>query len=197
MPMSDAESHFEDIVVRAWRNYLKAETDLNHVRSNGDESAILEATKELVLTARTACIELHQFADTIATQSEDRPRWLPADVQKAGGVRRAISEHCRMLGRAVPSADLEILHDIADAFKHSVLTRAPKGRDHWVRSSKCHIIVSSRWDEAVWDQARWDEIDHLVIVLETGDRRSLTGILQNVIDAWSSLLRQELPDFSE
>ena len=194
--MSDIETHFEDIVVRAWRNYLKAEDALSGAIKNGGTVEINEAKKEVVLSGRSASIEMHQFADTIAAQTENLPEWLPEGVRTVDGVRKAVSEHCKMLRNIAPWADVDLLHDIADAFKHSILTNPRKGREHWVKTAKCSVVISTGYGELGYGEGKESGSDQVIIRLENGRCRALSSILQNVIDAWRTFMGQELPDFN-
>lgn len=194
--MSDIESHFEDIVVRSWRNYLAFEAALSNAQATGDESLAEEARKEVALAARSACIEMHQFTDTIAAQTEDLPAWLPEGIRTLDGIRDSVSERCTMLRNGTPSADVHLLHDIADAFKHSVLTRPRKGREHWVKTAKCSVIISTGYGELSYSEGKQSGRDQVIIKLENGQSRALSSILQNVIDAWRTFMGQELPYFN-
>jgi hypothetical protein len=194
--MSEIESKFEDIVVRSWRNYLKAEATLSRAHEASDANLINEARKEVVLSARTACIEVHQFSDTVKAQVANPPPWLPEGVKSLVEIREAVSRHCRMLRQDEPCADVDVLHDIADAFKHAILTQPRKGRDHWVKTSKCSVVIASGFGELAFGEGKFGGTEQLIVRLETGKSRALSSVLQNVIDAWRTFMGQELPDFN-
>jgi hypothetical protein len=195
--MSEIESHFEDIVVRSWVNYIKCEKALSRAHAEGDTVEVDEARKEVVLSARSACIEMHQFVDTICAQKADPPAWLPEDVKTLDEIRRAVSGHCRMLRQNELCADVDVLHDIADAFKHSILIRPRKGREHWVKNSKCSVVIASGFGELRFGEGKFGGVQQLIVRLDNGQSRALSSVLQNVIDAWRRFMGQELPDFSE
>lgn len=194
--MSDIETDFEDIVVRAWRNYLAFEGALSSAHATGDASLIDEARKEVVLSARTACIEIHQFSDTVKAQAANPPQWLPGGVKSLVEIREAVSGHCRMLRQDEACADFDVLHDIADAFKHAILTQPRKDREHWVKTSKCSVVIASGFGELAFGEGKFGGTEQLIVRLETGKSRALSSVLQNVIDAWRTFMGQELPDFN-
>lgn len=195
--MSEIESHFEDIVVRSWRNYIECEYALSRAHQEGDTVAIDEARKAVALSARSACIEMHQYTDTIAAQTVDRPAWLPKGISALDGLRDSVSKRCMMLRNGTPCADVHLLHDIADAFKHSILTRHRKGREHLVKTANCSVVIGTGYGELGYGEGKQSGLEQVIIRLENGQSRALSSVLQNVIDAWRTFMGQELPDFSE
>jgi hypothetical protein len=76
--------HLNNIIRPALRDYLSAESALNDAHRSKDADSIETARKAVMRTARTAAIELHQFADFVANE--------PAPVIfRSGGVVRFLS----------------------------------------------------------------------------------------------------------
>ena len=60
------------------------------------------------------------------------------------------------------------------------------------------VSISIGWDQARWDEGKWDSPEQVIIITtKDGDKRALWSVLQNVFDAWITLLGEPLPPISQ
>ncbi len=78
--------------------------------------------------------------------------------------------------------DFGLVWDIHDGNKHWTLDRG----NRQVTSAEQTGYVPSSWDTSAWDTTPWDGA--IIIELDDGSRRNLTGVLANVIAMWERLL---------
>jgi len=52
------------------------------------------------------------------------------------------------------------------------------------------------WD-SVRGEGKYGGVEQIIITSKTGSRRALSSVLQNVFDAWTTLLGKPLPPISE
>lgn len=173
-----ATSFFELIVEPALAEYDDAEEVLTQATVHGIGNA--DAARALVLRrARTASIELHQFADRVLAEAptcfqgskvSDVRAWL-----KAGFVRRANGQ---------PVDDLAVLHDAADVFKHAQLTR----QSWYLKTDRAVIRTATGFGQLSWGEGKFGEIEQVIVELLDGRPRALSHVLWTVRDAWAAAM---------
>lgn len=183
------EQHFVEIVIPAWQAYLRAEDELSRaiVEKRDSERAQFDALRE----GGAAVFYLHHFADIVAAE---RPQFLPADVRSVAQIQQWLAANCRMLRTATPSTDVSLLGDIADALKHSHLTRRLEERD--VATRDAVVVIGSGFGTLGFGEGKFGGIDQVLILANSGTR-PLTSVLQNVIDAWRTAMGWTMPEIGK
>jgi hypothetical protein len=139
------------------------------------------------LAARQAVDVLHHLTDFVL--KEPTPSLRFADN---AGVRAAAEAKCFFLRTGNPVADVSFLRDIADAFKH----HRPDRPSATVASSTDIAPLSLGFGEARFGEGKFGGVEQFMVTKKDGDRRALSSVLQNVFDAWMTLLGQPLPAIS-
>jgi hypothetical protein len=91
-------------------------------------------------------------------------------------------------GAHVP--DVKLCGDVADALKHAILTRNLDARH--IRENDAVIALSTDYGQLSFGEGKYGGIQQ-VIVLASSGTRALSGVLQNVVDAWRRAAGLELP----
>jgi hypothetical protein len=178
-----------DGVVRpALRKYLVAERALTDAVLSHDAVAIDAAREDVTLAARQAAVELHHLTDFVLKEPSASLRF--ADI---AGVRSAVEAKCVFLRTGNPVADVSFLRDIADALKH----HRPDRASATVASSTDIAPLSFGFGEGRFGEGKYGGGEQFIVTKKDGDRRALSSVLQNVFDAWMTLLGQPLPPISE
>jgi hypothetical protein len=143
-----------------------------------------------MLAARSAVDVLHHLSDFVLKEPvPDLPSF--ADV---GDVRAAVRPHCIFLRNAkVPTDDIGLLRDVAEAFKH----HKPDRHNLTVESSKDIITLGSGWGEMRMSEGKYGGGEQVLVIRRGGEKRVLSSILQNAFDAWLTYLRQPLSKINE
>jgi hypothetical protein len=94
----------------------------------------------------------------------------------------------RFSPHANPVADISLLRDVADALKH----HRPDRPSATVLASTDVATVSMGFGQMRFGEGKFDGVEQVVITKKDGDMRALTSVLQNVFDAWMTLLGQPL-----
>ncbi|MCB2047748.1 MAG: hypothetical protein KDE32_05910 [Novosphingobium sp.] len=172
--MTDTARQFFDRVVEpAIFEYNEAEVALTEALS-GSAEKIDDAREMALRRACSAAVELHQFADRVLSVS---PNWSHGDNLK--GLRTWLSDtHVRRVN-GEPVEDLEILHDVADAFKHAKLTRHCKQ----VQSDRAVVFLATGYGELSSGEGKYGGVEQVVVRLKNGDLRALSSVLWTVRDA--------------
>lgn len=180
--------HIDGIVRPALRKYVVTERELTDAVKSHNAIAIDVARENVVLAARQAAVELHHLEDFVFREPSSSLHFadLPA-------VRSAVATECVFLRTTKPVADVGRLRDIAEAFKHHRLNR-PSAT---VTSSTDTAPVSLGFGELGYSEGKYGGIEQFVVTTHNSDRRALSSVLQNVFDAWMTLLGQPLPPISE
>lgn len=120
----------------------------------------------------------------------ERPSWAP--VVKLAELRAWLQrEHCRFLrGGAVD--DVDLLGDVADAFKHVRLDHAPRGRQRLVTESGAVVRLATGWSQLRYGEGKFGGTEQVVIQRVDGSWRALSSVLQNVRDAWTLAMGGDL-----
>ena len=172
--MSDPTTDFFEVIVRsAIEEYEDAEKRLTAAVAAGDEAA-LGAARQLVLRrGRTAAIELHQFADQVHA---DKPAWGPT-CATPNAVRKWLKDNwCANPNSLI---DFDVLHAVADAFKHAVLTQG----EPLFRSDEVIVTTSMGYGEGRYGVGKWGGTDQLTIEIP-GLETPMSTALQVVSQAW-------------
>ena len=180
--------HWINIVEAGWQEYLLAESSL--AEGEADESLGPAAYRTLRLGA-SAAIFLHHFAE-VAVRA--RPDFLQETKFDLANIRQLVSQKCCMSRTDTPSADLALLEDVADSLKHAVLTRRVAQRR--VQQNDQVLVIASGYAELPFGEGKYGGTDQVIVRAKTG-HRALSGVLQNVSDAWLSTFGWELPGMGE
>jgi hypothetical protein len=141
----------------------------------------------VTLAARQAADVLHHLSDFVL--NEPSPTLAFAKLED---VRSAVDAKCVFLRTSTPVADVGLLRDVAEAFKHHRLDR-PSAT---IAVSTDVVPVGSGWGQMRWGEGKFGGAEQVVITTKDGDKRALSSVLQNVFDAWMTLLGQPLPPIS-
>src|SRR6267142_279731 len=180
--------HLENVVRPALRDYLSAEMVLNDAHRSNAADAIEVARKAVMRAARIAAVELHQFADLVA--NEPTPELPP--FKNAEAARFAVKPHCVYIRTATLIDDVHLLGDVADAFKHHKLDR----KTATITGAKAVVTLGSGYGEMHFGEGKYGGAEQVLVIQKSGGKRALSSILQNVFDAWMTLLKQPLPPVS-
>src|SRR5258706_3856 len=175
--------HVASVVRPALRKYLTAEGALTDALESKNPSAVTAARQDVMLAARQAVDVLHHLSDFVL--NEPSPTLAFAKVEE---VRSEVEARCVFLRTAKPVADVGLLRDVADAFKH----HRPERTSATVEVSTDVVPISIGWGQARWDEGKWGRAEQVIITTKNGDKRALSSVLQNVFDAWMTLLGQPL-----
>jgi hypothetical protein len=82
---------------------------------------------------------------------------------------------------------------VADAFKH----HRPDRSSATVLVSTDVVPIGSGWGQMRWGEGKFGGAEQVVITTKDDDKRALSSVLQNVFDAWMTLLGQPLPPIGQ
>lgn len=176
--------HVDKVVRPALRKYLQAEDSLTTALQAKDANVARAARQDVLLAARQAVDVLHHLSDFVL--KEPCP---PLVFTKIEDVRTAVETKCVFLRGGQSVADVGLLRDVADAFKH----HRPDRSSATVAASSDVVPVSLGWGQARWGEGKWGSPEQVIITTKNGDQRALSSVLQNVFDAWMTMLGQQLP----
>ena len=141
-----------------------------------------------MLAARQAVDVLHHLSDFVI--KELSPPTL--ELAKIEDVRRAVDAKCVFFRTTKPVADVWLLRDVADAFKHHRPDRTTT-----VMVSTDVVPIGSGWGQLRLGEGKFGGAEQVIVTKKDGDKRALSSVLQNVFDAWMRLLGQPLPPISQ
>jgi len=110
-------------------------------------------------------------------------------------VRAAVQSHLLFLRepRAPHVDDVALLRDVADAFKQHKLDRP----NATVAGAEAIIMTGTGWDKLRYGEGKWGGTEQVIVERKSGDQRALSSVLQNVHDAWLTLLGEPLPPINQ
>src|SRR5215470_6698874 len=146
--------HIAGVVRPALRKYLAAEKALTAALESKDVGAVSTARQQLMLAARQAADVLHHFSDFVL--KEPAP---PLTFTRIEDVRTAVDAKCVFLRTAKPVADVGLLRDVADAFKH----HRPDRSSAAVHVSTDVIPVGSGYGEMRYGEGKFGGAEQVVI----------------------------------
>lgn len=174
--------HIDAVVRPALRKYLEAENALTSAPQSKD------ARQNVMLAARQAVDVLHHLSDFVLKES------IPAvGFTNIEDVRTAVQAQCVFLRSGQPVPDVTLLRDVAEAFKH----HRPDRGSATVATSSDVVPVSLGWGQARWGEGKWGSPEQVIIKTKNGEQRALSSVLQNVFDAWMTVLGQKLPPIGQ
>lgn len=185
------DEHFFEIVIPAWQAYLAAEAGLTRALEDGDELAASQARYTALREAGAACFYVHHYAEIVLRA---RPYWLPPEITELGPLRVWLSGSCTALRTDAATEDVGLLHDVADALKHAVLTRNPERR--MVAANEAVLVSSSPYGAGRYGEGKFGGTEQILVLSRDG-QRALSSVLQNVIDAWRRVADIGLPAIGE
>jgi hypothetical protein len=180
--------HIATVVRPALRKYLAAEMALTDAIESRDAGAATTARQDVMLAARQAADVLHHLSDFVLKEPSAGLAFARID-----DVRSAVDAKCVFLRTANPVPDVGLLRDVADAFKH----HRPDRPSATVTVSTDVVPSGSGWGQMRWSEGKYGGAEQVVITTIHGDKRALSSVLQNVFDAWMTLLAQPLSPISE
>jgi hypothetical protein len=141
-----------------------------------------------MLAARQAVDVLHHLSDFVLKES------IPAvGFTNIEDVRTAVQAQCVFLRSGQPIPDVTLPRDVAEAFKH----HRPDRGSATVAASSDVVPVSLGWGQARWGEGKWGSPEQVIIKTKNGEQRALSSVLQNVFDAWMTVLGQKLPPIGQ
>ena len=179
--------HLSEIVLPAWQEYLAAEHKLSLAAKLGDEGARRRESYAALRHGAAAALFLHHFGEVVLRA---RPEFLPEDVRSAADVQEWLTGYCTYLRTDRIAADVLLLADLADGLRHASLTRMvdlpePGGDDI--------LVVASGAGDLPPGEGKVEAIDQVVIQVRSGPR-TLSAVLQNVVDAWRRACGMPIPE---
>lgn len=185
------DEHFFEIVIPAWQAYLTAEAELTAAHRGGVAAEMSRARYKVLREAGAASFYLHHYAEIVLRA---RPPWLPREIKDLGELRKLAAAHCTELRSDAQIDDVGLLHDVADALKHAILTRDPDRR--MVAANEAVLVSRTGYGGGRFGEGKFGGAQQ-VLILAKGDQRALSAVLQNVVDAWRRLAGIELPEINE
>jgi hypothetical protein len=168
--MTTTDEHFERVVLPALREYVIAEAHLTTSIKTGIATGIDAARDEVMRRARTTAIELHQLADHAANVSNT--------CGSVDQVRASVQGHCVFLRGSTPVADIELLRDVAEAFKHHTLDR----KTATVTGAEAMIAPATGYSVLYYGEGKYGGAEQAVVTRKDGTQRALSYVLQNATD---------------
>jgi hypothetical protein len=110
--------------------------------------------------------------------------WKIVDCTKIGGAT-TVRAFRNYLSRNVCN-DFGLVRDIHDGFKHMKLDRA----DRRITNAAQTAVSQIGYGEGNYGEGMYGGSDQIVIELDDGTKRSLLGVMQNVIEMWERLLTE-------
>jgi hypothetical protein len=89
--------------------------------------------------------------------------------------------------------DVVLLRDVADAFKHHKLDR----RNATVDGADAIVMTGTGWGKLRYGEGKWGGVEQVIVERKDGSQRALSSVMQNVFDAWLTLLGQPLPPIND
>ncbi len=179
----------DGIIRSALRAYLGAERNLDAANQAGDPAGVIAAKEKVDLAARQAVDLLHHFADFVCKEPDPA---LPV-FRKPEDVRAVIRPLC-VFGRMGPTIDdVNLLMDVADAFKH----HRPDRKSATVDVSFAITTHYGGYGQLRYGEGKYGGAEQTLVTRKSGEQRALSSILQNVFDAWMTYLKQPLPPISQ
>tara|TARA_R110002049_G_scaffold306155_2_gene504134 strand:+ start:1882 stop:2418 length:537 start_codon:yes stop_codon:yes gene_type:complete len=173
------KSDFQTIVIPAVREYFEAEIELAKAKLNCADD--LESVRQQVIRrARTASIELHQLTDAVGH----------GDPNAIKVIRTQVESKCTYLRTTALEADIALLRDVAEAFKHRELNRS-KVR---LTSQRAVATVSLGYGALRFGEGKYGGGEQVIVEQIDGSQRALSSILQNCVDAWRRYFALPLPE---
>jgi hypothetical protein len=180
--------HIDSVVRPALRNYLTAEKKLSDALVSGHANEARTARREAMLAARQAVVELHHLSDFALKEPSPSLKFTRIE-----DVRKAVGAQCVFIRTAIRVADVALLRDVADAFKH----HRPDRADATVSVSTDIVAIGTGYGRLRWGEGKYGGGEQVIVTTKGGDQRALSSVLQNVFDAWMRLLGQPLPAIGE
>ena len=107
-----------------------------------------------------------------------------------GAVRAAVDAKCEFLRNGQHVDDVDLLRDVAVAFKH----HRPRNGRITVSSDIAPGAVG--FGQCRYGEGKFGGVEQIIVATNTGDKRALSSVLQDVFDAWMTVLGQPLPPIS-
>jgi hypothetical protein len=179
--------HIDDVVRPALRKYLAAEQGLTDALQSEVGGGACTARQDVMLAARQAVDVLHHLSDFVL--KEPSASAAMGALEHIEDVRSAVEAKCVFLRTAKPVADVRLLRDVADAFKH----HRPDRPSATVKVSSDVVAISTGFAQLRFGEGKYGGAEQVIVTKKDGDKRALSSVLQNVFDAWVTLLGQPLP----
>jgi hypothetical protein len=186
--MQSIINHLNGVIRPSLRNFTTA--DRAFVAAQTAAAGVEDARQAAMLAARQAAVELHHFSDFVLNNPAP-----PITFSDLGAVRAAVQSHLIFLRepKAPHVDDVALLRDVADAFKHHKLDRPSATVD----GADAIIMTGTGWGKLRWGEGKWGGAEQVIVERNNGDQRALSSVMQNVFDAWLTLLGQPLPPIGE
>lgn len=192
--MTDAARFFDKQVTPEFRHFIASENALTQAVLHGTPDELENARDGVMQAAWNAATKAHQMGDYVWAE---KPSWMPSSVTGLRGLRDWLQDtHCRMLRGSAQADDIDLLGNVADAFKHAVLTK-PSKVPRRISSAAGTITSSTGFGRMAFGEGKFGGMEQVIVTLSDGSERALSSILQNVVDAWRKAMRRPLPNMGE
>lgn len=180
--------HLKNVVRPALRGYVWADRVFIEAQKAGAGVDVAKAAA--MLAGRQAAIELHHLADFVVNNPAPG-----ATFPDLAGARAAVQSHLIFLRepRAPYVDDVVLLRDVADAFKHHKLDR----RNATVDGADAIVMTGTGWGKLRYGEGKWGGVEQVIVERKDGSQRALSSVMQNVFDAWLTLLGEPLPPIND
>jgi hypothetical protein len=119
----------------------------------------------------------HNTISPTSSSRSDRRRCRPSPTSARCGNGQHVDE-------------VDLLRDVAVAFKHH---RPRNGR---ITASSDIAPGAGGFSQCRYGEGKYGGVEQIVVATNTGDKRALSSVLQDVFDAWMTVLGQPLPPIS-
>jgi hypothetical protein len=181
--------HLDNLIRPALQAYLASERELDIAKEKDVADEIDAARRNVNLAARQAVDLLHHFADFVLKEPDPA---LPV-FNNIGEVRRLLKPLCVFTRTQRAVDDVALLMDVTDAFKH----HRPDRSSATVDVSFAIVTSYGGYGELGWGEGKYGGAEQVIVTRTSGEKRALSSILQNVFDAWMTLLKQPLPPINQ
>jgi hypothetical protein len=150
--------HIATVIRPALRKYVIAERELTDALASQGTDAIVTARQEVMLAARLAADVLHHLSDFVVKEPSSELMFA-----KVEDVRSAVEAKCVFLRTVEPTADVKLLRDVADAFKH----HRPGRSSATVRVSTDVVPIGSGFGQMRYGEGKFGGAEQVVITTKT------------------------------
>jgi hypothetical protein len=188
--MSNLDWHFDVYVVPNFRIFTAAEKSVVSAFLEGNADNPEALNRWAIAAGMNASVPAYHMADAMMKERQLWPSWLPDSINKIGQLRQEIERrHCRRLRGECFGDDLTLLGAVVDAYKHTALRDSKRH----VTSNRATVVTATGYGELyIYGEGNYVGCGQVVVRLNSGRSRALSGVLQNVIDMWRRVLDRPL-----
>ena len=181
----DCKTHFKKIILASLDEFLDVEKKYVQLQNNRGALEEIEKVKfEVIRRARSAAIELHHFSELVlATQ----PNLIldTSDTQSLNTLKSKLKVlHCQMKPQSNSIQEIDLLCDVADAFKHFELRKD----DRTIKNSDDVQLIYIAWGNGVYGEGYYGGFNQVIVKSRSFSVRVLSSVLKKIAQTWCSIL---------